>query len=88
MKKDYDRSISLICPTCAGSEFEFDSSIDELERVYTCAGCGLTCSHRDILASNSARISAEIEEMKNEVISDMRKDFRKIFSGMKGWKLK
>jgi hypothetical protein len=88
MKSGYSRSLSLLCPTCAGAEFEFDSEEDDTTRTYHCQGCGLKFSHDEIMTSNSARIDAEVEQIKSEVLDDIQKDLRNAFKGLKGWKVK
>lgn len=88
MKSDYSRSVSLLCPTCAGAEFEFDSEKQEAARVYSCQGCGLEFSHDEIMISNLARIGAEVEKMKSEVLDDIKKGLHDAFKGLKEWKIK
>ena len=88
MKSEYSRSLSLLCPTCAGAEFEFDAQENEATRIYSCQGCGLKFSHDEIMISNSARIGAEVEQIKSEVLGDVQKKLRDAFKGMKGWKVK
>jgi rubredoxin len=88
MRKSYDRSMQLLCPTCAGADFEFDSILSEDIRQYSCRSCGLIFSHDDVMKSNGARISVEIEEIKKEVLADIKDDLRKAFKGLKGWKIK
>jgi hypothetical protein len=88
MKSDYRRTLSLLCPTCAGPEFEFDSEENEATRTYSCRGCGLKFSHDEIMISNRARIDAEVENIKSEVLGDVQQKLRDVFKGMKGWKVK
>ena len=40
------------------------------------------------MISNSARIDAEVEQIKSEVLGDVQKKLRDAFKGMKGWKVK
>ena len=80
MKNDYDRTVSLICPTCASDQFESDADLPDEEREYSCGDCGERFSHEDILSANSEKISAVVDEIGNELISDITKDFNKAFS--------
>ena len=88
MKPSYDSSVFLLCPTCAATEFVFDPDLDIPARVYSCQSCKHTFSHEEILASKANRVSTEVEKIKTEIISDVKSDFRKAFSGLKGWKIK
>ena len=83
MKKDYSRSISLICPVCASGQFKFDDALPVEERKFTCAGCGGEFSRDDVVDGNGEKIENEISEMKREIVSDIRKDFSKIFKKFK-----
>ncbi|WP_143595786.1 ECs_2282 family putative zinc-binding protein [Tropicibacter naphthalenivorans] len=83
MKKDYGRKFSPACPTCANTTFSFDENLDEDDRIYTCGDCGQRFSYNDIMAANGELIQNTIEEMKNEIVSDMQKDIKKLFRKLK-----
>ena len=82
MTEAYSRSISLLCPTCASDQFDFDDGVEEEKREYKCQGCGLTTSYQSIMESNSSRIDAEMQALSDEVISDAEKQLAKAFSGL------
>lgn len=88
MKKDYSRSVSLLCPTCAGADFKFDENALRDERQYTCITCGSVFNYLDLTEQNQSQISSGIEEMKHEIVSNFRADLRKSLSKFKGWKIK
>ena len=88
MKTNYDRSLLLLCPTCASSDFAFEDTEPEELRVYVCNSCGLSASHQAIMESNAERISAAVDELKNDVVADFSKDIRATFKGLKGWTVK
>ena len=79
MKNDYSRSIDLVCPVCAGTAFSFDEETPEEVRFYECVGCDGKISHQEILDSNQETISRAVDETKKEIISDIKKDFKKLF---------
>jgi len=79
MKKNYDRSVSLNCPTCANTQFEFDEALSEDERTYICVSCDARYSYDEIREANSEKIAAGISDMKAEVLKDIKADFKKIF---------
>lgn len=88
MKTDYDRSLPLLCPTCASTDFAFDDAEAKELRVYVCNSCGLCTSHQGLMESNAERINAAVDELKNDVVADFSKDIRAAFKGMKGWAAK
>jgi hypothetical protein len=88
MPQDYSRSVELLCPTCAGSEFDFDDEVDETVRLYHCAGCGGSFDHEHLMLANSARIDAEVDALGEEVVKDALKKLRKSFEGNRFIELK
>lgn len=75
MKNDYSRSITLQCSTCGGGDFEHDGD----EGPVHCVGCNRNYTREELIRENGARIEAEVDEVKSEVLSDVRKEFGKIF---------
>jgi uncharacterized Zn finger protein (UPF0148 family) len=78
MKDNYDRSISLQCPTCGGTEFEQDEI-----GIVKCFRCERTLTQTDLRESNGRLIEAELEDLKTEILKDLKADIRKIFSKWK-----
>ena len=78
MKNDYSRNISLLCPTCGASDFSYDEDRPENDRSYECQGCGLSFSHQEMLDGNQELVSRAVEETKQEILSDIHKDFKKM----------
>lgn len=79
MKNDYDRKIALICPTCATDQLQYDEDLDPTLRTYKCLDCGRELSHNELLQENSGRIDAAMDELKAEVMDDIKRDFSKLF---------
>lgn len=81
----YSRSIRLICPTCASTDFEYDKDTDG--GPIRCASCDRVLSREELIRENGEIIEVEVSEVKNEIIDDITKDFRdsmrKAFSGSK-----
>jgi len=82
----YDRSVKLQCPTCGATQFHHDEH-DENARVI-CASCGLQISRGELIEANGENISAHVEQMKSEVVADVRKQLRDALSGLKTFKVK
>lgn len=88
----YRRQIPIHCPTCGCSQFKYDSGVDETIQVMECASCGRNFSREELLRENSENVSAHLDEIKQEVVQDVRKEvqnmFKKAFSGSKHIKFK
>lgn len=85
----HSRTITLYCPTCAGTAFESDSP--ESHSV-TCVGCDRVISRDELRRENEENIQMHLGEIKNEVSKAVADEFRKrlqsAFKGSKGFKLK
>lgn len=79
MKSDYSRSVSMQCSTCGGTDFEVE---DESGPV-RCVGCDRIFMREELLRENGARIESEVEDVKAQLVADIRKDFSKIFKKFK-----
>ncbi len=79
MKSNYSRQISLMCPTCGSRDFSFDNGVPEESRSYVCTGCELEFSYQEIYDSNQEIISRAIDETKREIMSDVKKKFKRMF---------
>jgi len=83
---DHSRSVSLICQTCAGTDFARES--ESPNATFTCAGCGRTYSRQALIAENGEVIRASADEMKSEIVADVRKQFQNAFRGSKYFKVR
>ncbi|WAC22928.1 ECs_2282 family putative zinc-binding protein [Blastomonas sp. SL216] len=79
MKDNYDRSITYQCPTCGGESFEHDDGDPEVR----CVRCDRVMTKDELREANGARIEAEVDALKAEVLKDVKADFSKMF---KKWK--
>lgn len=79
MKGDYSRSVSMQCSTCAGTEFEHD----EDDGPMRCTGCDRVYAREELVRENGARIEAEVDEVKSQIVADIHKDFSKMFKKFK-----
>lgn len=88
-KGKYDRTITLHCPTCGGTDFKYEAeTAHEDSALITCPSCGLTITKSDLIASNSENIDAHLDEVKAEVMQDITKSLEDAFKGNKFMKLK
>ena len=79
--KKYDRSVSLICPTCGKSSFEHDDT--NTESPIKCTSCGREFSRAELIAENGENISINVDEIKSEVLKDFKKEISDIFKSFK-----
>ncbi len=88
----YNRSISLLCPTCGCSQFSYDEGVNETIQVMTCASCGREFNRDELIRENSENIDEHLSEIKKEVTKDftdeIRKSLKKAFSGNKNIRFK
>jgi hypothetical protein len=75
MKDDYSKTMSLMCTTCGGKDFEFEDD----EGPFRCIGCDRTFGRHELIHENGESIESELEEVKSKIVSDIEKDFAKIF---------
>lgn len=91
-REKYNRSVSLHCPTCAGSMFEYDQGVDETIELVKCASCGREITKDDLIRENSEKISEHVNEIGKKFAKDAANEFRaslkKAFRGNKHIKLK
>lgn len=88
----YNRSISLLCPTCGCSNFSYEEGSDETIQVMTCASCEREFNKDELIQENSENIDEHLSEIKEVVVKDvadeLRKSLKKAFSGSKNIRFK
>lgn len=85
-KGKYDRTISMLCPTCGGNQFDYGDTEESPE--VTCSSCGLTLEREELIRRNEAHISDHVEAVKIDVLKDVQAQFRQAFKGNKNFRLK
>lgn len=74
MKENYDRSVKLRCITC-GDDSSFEPNED---RTYIkCIRCGREYfgGYDEVVELNQELIDQELEDVKREVVADIKRDF-------------
>lgn len=79
MKEDYLKSVSLMCATCGGKDFEFDDD----EGPVRCVGCNRAYARDELIRENDENIGLELDEIKSKIVSGIEKDFAKMFKKFK-----
>ncbi len=85
---NFDRSVSMQCSTCGGTQFEYEAETGP----FRCVGCDLSFTREELMRENGGLIDNEVGEMAAEVgkhaREELRKSLRKALSGSKHFKLK
>ncbi len=90
MKKEYDKSITLICTTCGDSNFEYNEDKSWIK----CKRCEREYNggYEELVELNQERIDNQIDSIKDEVKKDLQKDLnnmlKKVFKGNKNIKIR
>lgn len=80
-----NRNITLRCPTCGNDQFfcvdvNFDDLSDAPDEVkLKCADCNSIFTKGELIDGNQDVINANIEDIKNEAMQEIKKSLKKIF---------
>ena len=77
LKDDYGRTIEMLCPTCGASQFEYDDDIESPVAWVQCAHCEREFDKQELIDWNQDRITGNVEDVKREVVDDVKRDLRK-----------
>lgn len=81
MSTPADRSVTLICPTCAETSFEYDDA-DENSPI-RCVGCDRVFMRAELLAENQEVIDGALDDFKAEIVDHFRDRMKRAFRGSK-----
>jgi transcription initiation factor IIE alpha subunit len=88
----YNRNVTLVCPTCGGTQFKYDKGVDETIEIAKCASCGRELTKDELIHENSENISEHVKEMGDEIIKDAAKEMKEAlenaFKGSKNIRIK
>lgn len=80
MKKNYDRTIELICPVCGNKTFSYDSENEESD--VTCLECNNIFTRKELQEANQENININLAETKKEVLKDVENDIQKMIKNI------
>ena len=63
----YNRSISLLCPTCGCSDFSYEDGCDETIQVMTCASCDREFN-KDELIQENMNLKVKLAKMEERIL--------------------
>ena len=83
----YNRSVTLMCPTCGGTDFQHEDDVAASGAPMTCARCGLELTKDDLIKANAENLSINAKEVAEAAAKDIEKELmktlKKAFSGNK-----
>ena len=88
----YDRSVSLHCPTCGSTQFEYDETLEDDNAMVRCISCDREITKAELTHENSGNINEHMKEISklalDDVAKEMRKSLKKTLRGNKNIKFK
>ncbi|RQH02718.1 ECs_2282 family putative zinc-binding protein [Paraburkholderia dinghuensis] len=88
----YNRQISMICPTCGGTDFSVPSESDDPSVPVTCRKCSRVMLRDELIELNSENIEAHqkeiVEQVKKDITKGINDAIRNAFKGNKNIKFK
>ena len=83
----YNRSVTLFCPTCGGSQFSPLSPDDIESELQQCASCGREITRDELIRENSENIDEHVKEIGKEITNELALELKKqLASAFKGSK--
>ena len=78
---DKFRNVELVCSICGCNDFVLDQNLQEMpdDQVIKCADCGKIYTKAELIAENLGRIDANINEMVDDALKDIKKVIKKNF---------
>jgi tRNA(Ile2) C34 agmatinyltransferase TiaS len=72
----YDRKVTLLCPTCGGTQFASEGDVSSEEKTFNCASCGRQMTKDELIRENSENISLHVKDIKEEAAADIKKQLK------------
>lgn len=73
-----NRTVTLLCPTCGGSDMESIGGHHQQSELLKCNNCGLQLSRDELMNSNQENINANLDEMKQEAVKEAKSEIEKM----------
>jgi len=89
---EYSRSIPLPCPTCGGTEYEFEGDPQEPTTLLKCTSCERELTRDELISENEGNVQQHASEMKEQIAKDFatkaKKRLQKAFGSNKNFRIK
>lgn len=76
----YSRKVTLSCPTCGNSNFEYDPNNTGSIR---CPSCEREFSKDELIRENGEIIENNLDEVKREIAKDIKKELQNLFKNLR-----
>jgi predicted RNA-binding Zn-ribbon protein involved in translation (DUF1610 family) len=73
----YNRSVTLLCPTCGSTKFSSSELNNSESELLKCANCGLEVTRDELIRENSENIDEHVKEVTKEVTEDLGRELKK-----------
>lgn len=88
----YNRSITMLCPTCGCTEFKSSEGANSETELIICASCEREFTRDELIRENSENINEHVKEIGKEATTDLARELKKqlaeTFKGNKFIKVK
>lgn len=84
----HNRNVSLLCPTCGCTQFEYEKGVDETIEIVKCASCSRELTKDELIQENSENISEHVREIGSQVLEDFAKELKESLKGSKYIRIK
>lgn len=73
----YNRSVTLLCPTCGCTQFSSSQPMNGEAELLTCASCKREISRDELILENSENIDEHVKEIGKEVTEELGRELQK-----------
>lgn len=87
--EELNKKVTLYCDRCGNDQFYFeDTNNSDVELVsddtiLKCSDCGKIFTKEELIELNAEVITANVEDMKEEIVKEVQKEINKLF---KDWR--
>lgn len=87
--EDLNKKVTLYCDRCGNDQFYFDdinnSDVELMsdDAILKCSDCGKIFTKEELIELNAEVITANVEDMKEEIVKEVQKEINKLF---KDWR--
>lgn len=86
-EEKYNRTVTLLCPTCGGTQFSPVSPKNNAAEVQQCVSCGREITCDELIRENTENIEEHVKEVGKQVTDDLALELKKkLSSAFKGSK--
>ncbi len=73
----YNRSVTLLCPTCGSTQFSSSEPSNSEAELITCTSCDRKLTRDELIRENNENIDEHVKEIGKEVTRDLERELKK-----------